>query len=80
MFIHHVNCPYCNSDILIDFSDNIYDEYTRNREEYEETVYEIESEDNICPICNNKFDISGIIIEYPEGEFNYCDFSTIKPW
>lgn len=76
MFTYNVNCPYCNLDVRVDVSDDICDQYTQDRENDQETIYEIDSEGNFCPICHQKFDVFGTIVEYPEGSYNSHDLNT----
>ena len=70
-----INCPYCLGRNKIDLVDEA-DSNTSDRQMGPETIYNFNTENNYCNICNNQFRISGYISEYPIGVFNYEEINV----
>lgn len=77
--IRTVKCPYCGEELEVDLED-----YETDQSSYEnengmgpDIVYSFDSEDNIeCPTCQNKYQVSGWIREYPVGAYDSEDVNV----
>lgn len=65
-----IQCPKCDEINKIDLSDYVVDESTYEREMGDEVEYTIGDCVITCKHCEEEFEISGSIWEYPEGMEN----------
>ncbi len=70
-----VNCPHCNAENGIDFSDECEVSTDSDRQMGPENVYEFDIE-TTCVSCERDFHVSGYISEYPLGAFNHEEINV----
>lgn len=66
----NIQCPKCDGNNKVDLSDYVVDESTYEREMGDEVEYTIGDCVITCKHCEEEFEISGSIWEYPEGTEN----------
>ena len=78
MFTLPVKCPYCNEEIIQDWSDEIVssDIIDTDRGMGDEISHTIDCRGFICPNCSKTFNIEGFVCEYPADCYKYHELKA----
>jgi uncharacterized Zn-finger protein len=67
-----VICPFCEKEVVYDWSEFIVDQ-EKDHGEVENTI---ECDEFECPYCKENFNVFGSIYEAPKGTYSYHELSA----
>jgi len=70
VYVQEIICPCCENSIIQDWHDYVTGESSSEKSMGLETIYQIESDDIHCDLCNTMFKAEGYICTYPDGVYD----------